>query len=343
MKKLLNTVYVNSPDRYLSLDGENLVISQDGTEIGRVPLHNIERIMTFGHAGASPALMGKCAKNGIELVFMSRNGHFIARVEGEVKGNVLLRRQQYRIADNEKGSLDIARNIISAKLFNSRWVLERMIRDHGARIGTELFGKKSEFLNNSIKQVRNCSDMDSLRGIEGEAASVYFSLFNDMILQQKDDFRFDTRNKRPPLDNVNALLSFAYSMATGMCTSALESVGLDPYVGFMHTDRPGRRSLALDMVEEIRSVLCDRFVLTLINKRLVSSDDFVKREDGAVLLTEDGRKNFFSAWQKRKSEELKHPFIEEKVEWGMLPYVQAMLLARYIRGDLDCYPPFMWK
>ncbi|PWJ12148.1 type I-C CRISPR-associated endonuclease Cas1c [Ruminococcus flavefaciens] len=343
MKKLLNTVYVNSPDRYLSLDGENLVISQDGTEIGRVPLHNIERIMTFGHAGASPALMGKCAKNGIELVFMSRNGHFIARVEGEVKGNVLLRRQQYRIADNEKGSLDIARNIISAKLFNSRWVLERMIRDHGARIDTELFGKKSEFLNNSIKQVRNCSDMDSLRGIEGEAASVYFSLFNDMILQQKNDFRFDTRNKRPPLDNVNALLSFAYSMATGMCTSALESAGLDPYVGFMHTDRPGRRSLALDMVEEIRSVLCDRFVLTLINKRLVSSDDFVKREDGAVLLTEDGRKNFFSAWQKRKSEELKHPFIEEKVEWGMLPYVQAMLLARYIRGDLDCYPPFMWK
>ena len=343
MKKLLNTVYVNSPDRYLSLDGENLVISQEGTEIGRVPLHNIERIMTFGHAGASPALMGKCVKNGIELVFMSRNGHFIARVEGEVKGNVLLRRQQYRIADNEKGSLEIARNMISAKLFNSRWVLERMIRDHGARIDTDLFGKKSEFLNNSIKQARNCSDMDSLRGIEGEAASVYFSVFNDMILQQKEDFAFDTRNKRPPLDNVNALLSFAYSMATGMCTSALESVGLDPYVGFMHTDRPGRRSLALDMVEEFRSVLCDRFVLTLINKRLVSNDDFVKREDGAVLLTEDGRKNFFSAWQKRKSEELKHPFLEEKVEWGMLPYVQAMLLARYIRGDLDCYPPFMWK
>ncbi len=343
MKKLLNTVYVNSPDRYLSLEGENLVISQEGTEIGRVPLHNIERIMTFGYAGASPALMGKCAKSGIELVFMSMNGHFIARVEGEVKGNVLLRRQQYRIADDEKGSLDIARNIISAKLFNSRWVIERMIRDHGARIDTELFSRKSEFLYNSIKQARSCSDMDSLRGIEGEAASVYFSVFNDMILQQKDDFRFDTRNKRPPLDNVNALLSFAYSMATGMCTSALESVGLDPYVGFMHTDRPGRRSLAVDMVEEFRSVLCDRFVLTLINKRLVSNDDFVKREDGAVLLTEDGRKNFFSAWQKRKSEELKHPFLEEKVEWGMLPYVQAMLLSRYIRGDIDCYPPFMWK
>lgn len=343
MKKLLNTVYVNNPDRYLSLDGENLVISQEGTELHRVPLHNIERIMTFGHAGASPALMGKCVKSGIELVFMSRNGHFIARVEGEVKGNVLLRRQQYRYADDKDKSLDIARNIISAKLFNSRWVLERMIRDHGARIDTELFGRKSEFLQNSIKQSRNCNDIDVLRGIEGEAASVYFSVFNDMILQQKEDFVFDTRNKRPPLDNVNALLSFAYSMATGMCTSALESVGLDPYVGFMHTDRPGRRSLALDLVEEFRSVLCDRFVLTLINKRLVNCDDFVKREDGAVLLTEDGRKNFFSAWQKRKAEELKHPFIEEKIEWGMLPYVQAMLLARYIRGDLDCYPPFMWK
>lgn len=343
MKKLLNTVYVNNPDRYLSLDGENLVISNEGTELHRVPLHNIERIMTFGHAGASPALMGKCAKNGIELVFMSRNGNFIARVEGEVKGNVLLRRQQYRYADDKEKSLDIARNIISAKLFNSRWVLERMIRDHGARIDTELFGRKSEFLQNSIKQARNCDDIDILRGIEGEAASVYFSVFNDMILQQKEDFVFDTRNKRPPLDNVNALLSFAYSMATGMCTSALESAGLDPYVGFMHTDRPGRRSLALDLVEEFRSVLCDRFVLTLINKRLVSGDDFIKREDGAVLLTEDGRKNFFSAWQKRKSEELKHPFIEEKVEWGMLPYVQALLLARYIRGDLDCYPPFMWK
>ena len=343
MKKLLNTVYINNPDRYISLEGENLIISQDREEIGRVPLHNIESIITFGHAGASPALMGKCAKNGIGLVFMSRNGHFLARVEGEVKGNVLLRRQQYRYAEDNERALDIAKNIISAKLFNSRWVLERMIRDHGARIDTELFSRKSEFLRNSVKQARDAADMDILRGIEGEAASVYFSVFNDMILQQKDDFYFNTRNKRPPLDNVNALLSFAYSLATSMCTSALESVGLDPYVGFMHTDRPGRRSLALDLVEEFRSVLCDRFVLTAINKRVINNDDFMKREDGAVILTENGRKSFFSAWQKRKYEELKHPFLEEKVEWGMLPYVQAMLLARYIRGDLDCYPPFMWK
>ena len=343
MRKLLNTVYINNPERYLSLEGENVVISQDGIEIGRVPLHNIERIITFGHSGASPALMGKCAKNGIELVFMSRIGHFLARVEGEVKGNVLLRRQQYRFADDKERSLDIAKNIISAKLYNSRWVLERMIRDHGARINTELFERKSAFLNNTIRKVRSAGDMDELRGIEGEAATVYFSVFDDMILQQKDAFYFKTRNKRPPLDNVNAMLSFSYSMATGMCQSALESVGLDPYVGFMHTDRPGRCSLALDLVEEFRAVLCDRFVLTVINKRIISNEDFIKREDGAVILTENGRKNFLSAWQRRKYEELKHPFIDDKVEWGMLPYVQAMLLARYIRGDLDAYPPFMWK
>lgn len=343
MKKLMNTVYVNNPDRYLSLDGENLVISQDSTEIARLPLHNIERIMTFGYTGASPALMGKCAEKGIELVFMSGNGRFLARVEGEVRGNVLLRRQQYRYADNSEKSLEIAKNMIAAKLYNSRWILERMIRDHGVRIDTEKFIRKSAFIKESINKAVNCEDMDSLRGIEGEAASVYFSVFDDMILQQKDDFYFKSRNKRPPLDNINALLSFAYSLATGMCTSALESVGLDPYVGFMHTDRPGRRSLALDLVEEFRGVMCDRFVLTLVNKRMITADDFNKRENGAVILTENGRKNFLSAWQKRKFEEIRHPFLEEKVEWGMLPYVQALLLARYIRGDLDCYPPFMWK
>ena len=343
MKKLLNTIYINSPNRYLTLDGENVVINYEKVEIGRVPLHNIEQIITFGYTGASPALMGKCVKNGIELVFMSRNGHFLARIEGETKGNVLLRRQQYRYADNAEKSLDIARNIIAARLYNSRWSLERVIRDHSIRIDIEKFKKKSMFLYESIKSVISVSKMDSLRGIEGEAASVYFSVFDDMILQQKGDFYFKTRNKHPPLDNINALLSFTYSLAAGMCASALEAVGLDPYVGFIHTDRPGRRSLALDLVEEFRAVLCDRFVLTIINKRLMNKYDFIKRESGAVILTENGRKKFLSAWQKRKFEELKHPFIEEKVEWGMLPYVQAMLLARYIRGDLDCYPPFMWK
>ncbi len=343
MKKLLNTLYITTPDRYLSLDGENVVVRLEDSEIGRVPLHNLERIVTFGYTGASPALMGKCAKDGVELVFMSGSGRFLARVEGEVNGNVFLRRQQYRFADDSEKSLCIARNMIAAKLFNSRWSLERTFRDHSLRIDCDKFRRKSEFLQESINKAVKSDDIDSLRGIEGEGASVYFSVFDDMILQQKDDFYFRTRNKRPPLDNVNALLSFAYSLTTSMCASALESVGLDPYVGFMHTDRPGRRSLALDLLEEFRSLMCDRFVLMLINKKTLNKADFIKREDGAVLLTDDGRRKFITAWQNRKQDELKHPFLSEKVQWGMLPYVQALLLARYIRGDLDCYPPFMWK
>ena len=343
MKKLLNTLYITSPDRYLSLDGENVVIQENGKELGRVPLHNLERIMTFGYTGASPALMGKCAVNGIELVFMSGSGKFLARVEGEVNGNVLLRRQQYRFADNRSLSLDIAKNIISAKLFNSRWTIERTLRDHPMRVDTEKFKACSEQLKSSINNAQNASDMDSLRGIEGEGAQIYFSVFDDMILQQKDDFYFSTRNKRPPRDNVNALLSFAYSLAASMCTSSLEAVGLDPYVGFMHTDRPGRISLALDLVEELRAPLCDRFVLTLINKKVISAKDLEKQEDGAVRLTDNGRRSFITAWQKRKDDELRHPFLDEKIEWGIVPYAQALLLARFIRGDLNGYPPFMWK
>lgn len=343
MKKLLNTLYITSPDRYLSLDGENVVIQENNKELGRVPLHNLERIMTFGYTGASPALMGKCAVDGIELIFMSGSGRFLARVEGEVNGNVLLRRQQYRYADNKEISLDIAKSIICAKLFNSRWTIERTLRDHPMRIDSEKFRNCSEQLKKSINNAKNAVDMDSLRGIEGEGAQIYFSVFDDMILQQKDNFVFSTRNKRPPRDNVNALLSFAYSLAASLCASALEAVGLDPYVGFMHTDRPGRRSLALDLVEEFRAPLCDRFVLSLINKKVISGMDLEKQEDGAVSLTDNGRKAFLTAWQKRKDDELKHPFLEEKIEWGIVPYAQALLLSRYIRGDLDAYPPFMWK
>lgn len=343
MKKLLNTLYITTPDRYISLDGENVVISADRTEIGRVPLHNLERIMIFGGTGASPALMAKCVSEFRELVFMSRNGKFLARVEGEVNGNVLLRRKQYRFADDSEKSLEIAKNIIAAKLYNSRWVLERTIRDHPMRIDTELFKSKSIYLKNSINNAITAPNDDILRGIEGEAASVYFSVFDDMIFQQKNDFKFSGRNRRPPLDRVNAMLSFAYSLCTGMCTSALEAVGLDAYVGFMHTDRPGRRSLALDLLEEFRAVMCDRFVLTAINKRIIAPNHFVLREDGAVLLNDDGRRAFLTAWQNRKNEEIRHPFLEEKVQWGMIPYTQALLLARYIRGDMDTYPPFLWK
>lgn len=343
MKKLLNSLYITTPDRYLSLDGENVVISADRQEIGRMPLHNLERIMIFGGAGATPALMGKCVAESRELVFMTRNGKFLARVEGEVNGNVFLRRKQYRVADNPEQSLKIARNIISAKLYNSRWVLERTIRDHPMRIDTELFRSKSLYLKDSITNAITAENADSLRGIEGESASVYFSVFDDMILQQKDDFIFCGRSRRPPLDRVNAMLSFAYSLCTSMCTSALEAVGLDAYVGFMHTDRPGRRSLALDLLEEFRAIMCDRFVLTLINKRIIAPNHFELREDGAVLLNDEGRRAFLTAWQNRKDEEIRHPFLDEKVQWGMIPYTQALLLARYLRGDLDAYPPFLWK
>ncbi|MBR1438857.1 MAG: type I-C CRISPR-associated endonuclease Cas1 [Synergistaceae bacterium] len=342
MKRLRNTLYINQPDRYLSLDGENIVISCEGKEIGRVPLHNLEQIVTFGHAGASPALMGKCASDGISLVFMGRNGDFLARVEGEVKGNVLFRREQYRIADNPARSLKIAKSIILSKLFNSRWVLERSIRDHAPRIDIELFRQKSAYIQSSIKSADSADDIDTLRGIEGEAASVYFSVFDDMILQQKEDFSFMRRTRRPPLDRVNALISFAYSLMASQCAASLEAVGLDPYVGFLHTDRPGRRSLANDMVEEFRAY-CDRFSLTLINKRYIQPEHFDVREDGAVKLNEQGRSVFFEHWQKRKAEELVHPYLGDKLEWGMLPYVQALLMARYIRGDLDAYPPFLWK
>lgn len=342
MKKLLNTLYIFTPGKRLSLAGETVVIKDGGTVVSTVPLISLESILICG-GGATPELMGKCASDGIALTFLNRHGKFLARVQGAVNGNVLLRRQQYRIADDAQESLKIARNMILGKLFNSRWTLERTIRDHGLRIQTERFREKSDYLKNNIKRLSEIESLDSLRGLEGESAVSYFSVFDDMILQQKEQFYFKNRNKRPPQDNVNALLSFAYSLMTSMCSSALESVGLDPYVGFLHTDRPGRASLALDLVEEFRSSFCDRFVLTLINKKIIGDSDFMQEEDGAVLLTDEGRMKFIQSWQKRKLETLTHPFLEEKVQWGLVPYVQALLLARYIRGDLDEYPPFLWK
>lgn len=343
MKHLLNTLYITSPNKYLSLEGENVVILENQEEIGRIPLHNLQAIITFGYTGASPALMGMCAQRNNELTFMSGNGRFLARVSGEVKGNVSLRKQQYRISDNTEESIKLARNFITGKVYNCRWVLERAVRDYSLRIDTDSIKKKSKILYQSLEKIRTCKTSAQLLGLEGEAAAVYFSVFDELILQQKEDFTFQGRNRRPPLDNVNAMLSFAYSLLTGMCGSALESVGLDAYVGFFHTDRPGRISLALDIMEELRSIMADRFVLTMINKRIIKKSHFIQKESGAVVLTDEGRKLFLSAWQERKKELITHPFLDEKIEWGMIPYVQAMLLARSIRGDLDEYPPFFWK
>ena len=343
MKRLLNTLYVTSGNKYLSLDGENVVVLEDQKEIGRIPLHNLQSIVTFGYTGASPALMGACTKRNIDLSFMSGNGRFLARVTGEVKRNVILRKQQYRISDNQDENVHIARNFILGKVYNSRWILERAVRDYAMRLDMEKIKRKSAFLAQSMKAIRICESADELLGLEGEAASVYFSVFDDLILQQKTEFYFHGRNKRPPLDNVNAMLSFGYSLLAGMCGGALEAVGLDPYVGFFHTVRPGRMSLALDIMEEFRIVMVDRFFLTIINKRIMKEKYFIKKENNTVIMTDEGRKAFLSAWQTKKQEIIKHPFLDEKIEWGMAPYVQSMLLARYLRGDIDEYPPFFWK
>lgn len=343
MKKLLNTLYVTAQNRYLSLDGENIVVKNQDEEIGRIPLHNLEAIVSFGYPGVSPALMGACAKRGIDLSFLSPGGRFLARVSGEVRGNVTLRKEQYRVSDNKEQSLTIARNFIAAKVYNSRWVLERAARDYPLRLDAEKLKLKASFLAAGISKIRGSHSAEELLGLEGEAASVYFSVFDDLILQQKKDFYFHGRSKRPPMDLTNAMLSFAYTLLAGMCSSALEAVGFDPYVGFFHTDRPGRMSLALDLMEELRAVMADRFVLTLINKRMIGAEGFLKKEDGAVIMKDDTRKQFLASWQEKKAETIKHPFLDEKIEWGMVPYVQALLLSRFLRGDLDEYPSFLWK
>lgn len=343
MKRLLNTMYVTSENSYLSLDGENVVILDGEKEMGRVPLHNLEAIVSFGYRGVSPALMGGCAARNIALSFMTPQGKFLARVTGDIKGNVVLRKKQYEISTNEMVSMEIARNCILGKVFNSRWVLERATRDHTLQIDVDRVKRASGFLQDALKAIENCTNMELLRGYEGEAASVYFGVFNELILQQKKDFVFAGRSKRPPQDNVNAMLSFVYTLLTNMIASALETVGLDPYVGFMHTDRPGRVSLALDLIEELRPVLADRFILTLINRKIVSGKDFVRKEDGAILMSDRARKDLLIEWQNKKKEVITHPYLGEKVEWGMIPFVQAMLLARFLRGDIDEYPPFFWK
>jgi CRISPR-associated protein Cas1 len=343
MRKLLNTLYVTSPNTYLSLDGENIVILKDEAEVSRIPLHNLEGIVAFGYTGASPALMGACAKRNIGLSFMKQSGKFLARVVGEVRGNVTLRKTQYRLSDSAEESHKIARNFILGKIYNARWVVERATRDYAIRLDVDKLKGVSKALANSLKSVEQSEDLEQLRGIEGEAASQYFSAFDDLVLQQKESFYFHSRNKRPPLDNVNAMLSFVYTLLAHDVAAALETVGLDPYVGFLHRDRPGRVSLALDMMEELRSVYADRFVISLINKREVNADGFTQKENGAVNMDDDTRKTILKAWQSKKQEIITHPFLQEKVEWGLVPYAQAMLLARFIRGDLDGYPTFMWK
>lgn len=343
MRKLLNTLYVMTENYSLTLDGENIVIQNGEKTVARFPLHTLECIISFTYKGATPALMGACAQRNIGLIFFSPQGKFLARTVGKEHGNVLLRKEQYRISDAEDKGIQYAKNMIMGKVFNSRWCIERTLRDHAYRVDAAKLKNISGVLYETLPKINSVSELDELRGIEGKAAERYFSVFDELILNQKEDFKFITRNRRPPLDYVNAILSFAYTILAGDCTNALLSVGLDPYVGFMHGDRPGRTSLALDLMEELRPVLADRFILTLINTKAVQAKHFEKQKDQAVLLNEDGRKVFFQAWQNHKKEMITHPFLKEKIEWGLVPYVQALLLARTIRGDLEEYPPFLWK
>lgn len=343
MRHLLNTLFVTSEDAYLSLEGENVLVNREKNVVARFPLHNLQMIVCFSYAGASPALMGACAERDVGLCFCTPRGRFLARTSGISRGNVLLRRHQYRSADDPMESCRIARAMIFGKVYNARWSMERTRRDHRLRIEEAVFENACAIHKELLPQLLEVSDLDSLRGLEGAAANVYFGAFDQMILRQKEDFFFHSRSRRPPLDNVNAMLSFAYSLLASDCASALESVGLDAYVGFLHRDRPGRTSLALDLMEEFRPCMADRFVLTVINNRILTGADFEKSESGAVRMTDSGRRKFLKQWQERKQEVITHPYLEEKLPWGLVPYVQALLLARYLRGDLDAYPPFLWK
>ncbi|WP_031424601.1 type I-C CRISPR-associated endonuclease Cas1c [Exiguobacterium sp. NG55] len=343
MKKLLNTLFVNQSDAYLALDGGNVLVRKEDEVLGRVPLHNLEGIVIFGYTGASPALMGYCAEHNVPITFMTKNGRFLARVIGESKGNVVLRKTQYRLSDCESRSAVVARNFILGKVYNQKWMLERVTRDYPMRVDVERFKETSKYLSNKLIEIRQCDDLERLRGLEGKVAVHYNQLFDDMILQQKEEFTFKGRSKRPPLDRVNAMLSFAYSLLARDCSAALESVGLDAYVGFLHRERPGRISLALDLMEELRGIYADRFVLSLINLKVIQSKHFVQKENGAILMTEEGRKVFLSSWQKKKQEMIQHPYLKEKMMWGLVPYAQGLLLARYLRGDLEEYPSFLYK
>jgi CRISPR-associated protein Cas1 len=343
MKHLLNTLYVTTPDAHLSREGETVVVKVDGEVKLQVPIHTLGSIVCFGPTFCTPVLMGFCNERNVTITFLSVHGRFLARVQGPVSGNVLLRREQYRRADDAEFSASFARNIVLAKITNSRTVLLRAAREQGNSESAEILRKAAAELALQIKSLDETLPLPIVRGKEGDSARTYFAVFNHLITTQKDDFVFHERSRRPPLDSVNALLSFIYTILAHDVSSALESVGLDPAVGYFHEDRPGRPGLALDLLEEFRAYLADRLVLNLINLKQVKTEGFVKTESGAVIMDDATRKTVLVEYQKRKQEEITHPFLNEKVAIGLLPHVQAMLLARFLRGDLDGYPPFIFR
>jgi CRISPR-associated protein Cas1 len=343
MRKLLNTLYVTSQGSYLRKEGETIVVEREQAKVLQLPLHTIGSIVCFGNVLVSPFLLGFCAENDVGVSFLTEYGNFLAAVRGPVSGNVLLRRRQYRMADDETATKAIAANVVTGKLANCRVVMNRTVRDHGDKIDAVAVRAASSAIDRLIDSIPHALDSDAIRGIEGMAAAEYFAVFNNLIVDQKEGFVFSDRNRRPPLDPVNALLSFIYTLVAHDARSALETVGLDPAVGFLHRDRPGRPSLALDLMEEFRPVIADRLVLSLINRRQVDPKGFTQAENGAVVMDNATRKTVLVEYQSRKQDEVEHSYIEEKIPVGLLFFVQANLLARHIRGDIDGYPPFFWR
>ncbi|MBW2643513.1 MAG: type I-C CRISPR-associated endonuclease Cas1 [Deltaproteobacteria bacterium] len=343
MKKHLNTLFVTTQGAYLAKEGETVVVKVERAVRLRLPIHTLGGIVCFGNIMCSPFLMGFCAERDVAISFLSEYGRFLARVQGPVSGNVLLRREQYRRADDMDVSANVAKALVIGKLANCRTVLQRALRDHPDKINKEEVQRASQQINSFLIDLQSDLPLNVIRGLEGKAAQTYFSVFDNLISSQKKDFYFHGRNRRPPLDNVNCLLSFLYTILMHDVRSAIESVGLDSAVGFLHRDRPGRPGLALDLMEEFRPFLADRLTLSLINLGQAKNKGFQKKESGAVLMDDEMRKTLLVAYQKRKQDEIFHPFLEEKVSIGMLFHVQALLLARYLRGDLDGYPPFIWK
>lgn len=346
MRRMLNTIYVTSEDAWLRKDGANLVVEVDGVERGRAPLHMLEGVVSFGRPGASPALLAACAEAGIAVSLLDPNGRFLARVEGPCTGNVLLRRTQFRVADMPSQTVPIVRGIVAAKAANQRTVIRRALRDHGDTMPAsdrEALESAERRLTDVARRTLVAAEVALLRGLEGEAAQVYFGCFNHLLRSDDPAFIFGGRSRRPPLDRINALLSFLYALLGHDCRSALETHGLDPQVGFLHADRPGRAGLALDLMEELRPVLADRLVLSLVNRRQLAPGDFHVEDAGGVRLTDEARKRVLVAWQERKREELIHPFLGEKMPLGLVAHAQAQLLARHLRGDIDGYPGFIWK
>jgi CRISPR-associated protein Cas1 len=343
MKPLLNTLYVTIQGAWLGQDGETVAVRVEKETKLRVPIHTLAGIVCFGQISCSPFLMGLCAKHGVSLSFLTEHGRFLAKVQGPVSGNVLLRRQQYRLTDQDVNAAAIARAVVVAKVFNCRIVLLRASRERQASLEATALEGAALRLRRILEEVVKPPSIDEIRGHEGDAARTYFEVFDHLILASKEDFFFRGRSRRPPLDNMNALLSFLYTLLTHDMVSALETVGLDPAVGYLHRERPGRPSLALDLVEELRPVLADRLALTLVNRREISAAGFRRHETGAVTMDDDTRKHVLAAWQKRKQEEIIHPFLGERIPLGLVPYVQATLLARHLRGDLDGYPCFFSK